>query len=267
MTVVGSSTGEPAGGGAVAADVRPEGTPMLEVRDLHVSYDQVAALRGLSVTVHPGEFVVLLGPNGAGKTTTLRSISGLLKPSSGKILWEGEDATRWSAVRMTATGIGHVPEARHIFPDHTVEENLQLGAYTLRRRRGEREETLEEVYSLFPRLAERRGQQGGTLSGGEAQMLAVARALMSRPRLLMLDEPSLGLAPMLVREMFQYLSRLHRQQGLTILLVEQAAMQALRAVDRGYVLEQGAVVIEGTAAQLREDEGVQRVYLGGGALT
>lgn len=235
---------------------------LLSVADLVVSYGQVQALNGLSLEVQRGEFVVLLGPNGAGKTTTLRTISGLLRPSSGAIQFDGSDTGRWSPTKITSSGIGHVPEARRIFPDHSVEQNLRLGGYTLRRDRAAIDGQLDTVFQLFPRLAERRNQQGGTLSGGEAQMLAVARALMCRPTLLMLDEPSLGLAPMLVAEMFSYLARLHREEGLTILLVEQAARVALKFADRAYVLEHGRTALSGTSAELAEDDRLQRVYLG-----
>jgi len=246
-----------------SAERAPERTALLQLRDLHVSYDQVTALRGLDLEVREGEFVVLLGPNGAGKTTTLRAISGLLRPRSGEIVWRGNRTNRWSPTRMTKSGVGHVPEARHIFPEHTVEENLQLGGYVLRREKKVFHETLDELFGLFPRLADRREQMAGTLSGGEAQMLAVARAMMCRPQLLMLDEPSLGLAPMLVAEMFGYLGRLHRERGLTILLVEQAAMVALKFADRGYVLEHGKAGMTGTAAELRANPKVEQVYLGG----
>jgi branched-chain amino acid transport system ATP-binding protein len=244
--------------------VAPNGKrSLLEVRGLKVAYDHVMALNGLDLQVREGDFVVLLGPNGAGKSTTLRTISGLLRPRGGEVTWNGERANRWSPTRRTRAGIGHVPEARQIFPDHTVEENLQLGGYVLRRDRKAFAETMEELFELFPRLAQRRRQSGGTLSGGEAQMLAVARALMCRPKLLMLDEPSLGLAPLLVGEMFGYLARLHRERGLTILLVEQAALLALQFAERGYVLEHGRVALSGTSAELKANPGVQQVYLGG----
>jgi branched-chain amino acid transport system ATP-binding protein len=246
-----------------APQPQPERPVVLQLRNLVVAYDQVLALRGLDLEVREGEFVVLLGPNGAGKTTTLRAISGLLRPRSGAIIWRGHNVNRWSPTRMTKSRVGHVPEARQIFPDHTVEENLQLGGYVLRRDKALFNETLDELLELFPRLADRRKQMAGTLSGGEAQMLAVARALMCRPELLMLDEPSLGLAPMLVAEMFGYLDRLHRDQGLTILLVEQAALVALKFADRGYVLEHGRAALAGSAAELRANPQVEQVYLGG----
>ena len=248
---------------AGAAGTNVTDDPLLELRDLHVTYEGVHALAGLDLVVAEGELVVLLGPNGAGKSTTLRAVSGLVRPSGGTVLIDGERANGWSGTKVASSGVAHVPEGRRIFSDHTVLENLQLGAFLLRRKRGLAAEQLEEVFALFPRLADRAQQMAGTLSGGEAQMLAVARALMSRPRLLMLDEPSLGLAPRLVAEMFGYLTRLNREQNLTILLVEQAATLALRLAHRGYVLEHGRAVISGPASELRDDVRVRRVYLGG----
>jgi branched-chain amino acid transport system ATP-binding protein len=246
-----------------AAQRTPAGDVLLSIRDLHVSYDQVPALFGIDLEVREGEFLVLLGPNGAGKTTTLRTVSGLLRPARGEIHVRGQRANRWNAARLTREGIAHVPEGRQIFPDHSVLENLQLGGYVLRRKRDLFNQQLEEVFGLFPRLKDRSAQSAGTLSGGEAQMLAVARALMTRPTLLMLDEPSLGLAPQLVAEMFGYIERLNREQGLTILLVEQAALLALTFAHRGYVLETGRVVTAGTAAALKADPKIQEVFLGG----
>lgn len=257
MTAAGASSATDLGAGPAAS------RPLLELSGLRVTYRGVHALDGIDLMVGEGEFVVLLGPNGAGKTTTLRTVSGLVRPSAGSVRVGGDDTARWSGTKVAAHGVAHVPEGRHIFPDHTVLENLQLGAFVHRRRRAVAAAQLDEVFGLFPRLAERRSQTAGTLSGGEAQMLAVARALMSRPRLLMLDEPSLGLAPQRVTEMFRYLVRLNRDQGLTILLVEQAATLALRLASRGYVLERGRVVVAGDAAALRADERVRRVYLGG----
>jgi branched-chain amino acid transport system ATP-binding protein len=236
---------------------------LLELDSLSVGYGAVRAVSALDVTVREGEFVVLLGPNGAGKTTTLRAVSGLLRASGGRIRFAGRDVTRLPAHRRTALGIAQVPEGRQIFPDHTVAENLQLGAFVHRRQRSAVQSTLDDVLQLFPRLAERRAQPAGTLSGGEAQMLAVARALMVRPRLLMLDEPSLGLAPLLVAEMFSYVGRLHRQTGLTVLLVEQQARIALRLADRAYLLERGRAVLDGAADQLTDDDRVRHSYLGG----
>ena len=226
--------------------------PVLELRGLSADYGGVHALRGIDIVVGDGEFVVLLGPNGAGKTTTLRTVSGLVPPAAGSIHLRGRNITRVAGWRRTGLGLGHVPEGRHIFPEHTVEENLRLGAFARRRDRGRTDRTLTELLELFPVLGERRAQPAGTLSGGEAQMLAVARALMSEPQLLMLDEPSLGLAPIKTAELFGYIRRLHRERGLA----------ALRLADRGYVLERGRVVIEGSAEQLREDARVQAAYLG-----
>lgn len=235
---------------------------LLEVNDLRVNYDQVPALQGVSLHVGEGEFVVLLGPNGAGKTTTLRAVSGLARVKSGSIRFNGKALPK-SAAAVTASGIGHVPEGRKIFPEHTVLENLQLGAYKLRRNKLARDESIEAMFTLFPRLQERRDQMAGTLSGGEAQMLACARAIVHRPKLLMLDEPSLGIAPQLVAELFTYIRRLHRDEGMAVLLVEQSAPLALRLADRGYVMGEGRVQIVGTAAELAANPDVQRVFLGG----
>ena len=237
-------------------------TPVLELAQVAVHYGQVPALQGVDLVVHEGEFVVLLGPNGAGKTTTLRAISGLAKLKAGSIRFHREALPR-SAAAVTRGGIAHVPEGRKIFPDHTVLENLQLGAYKLRRNRTKRDASIDAMFDLFPRLRERADQQAGTLSGGEAQMLACARALVNRPQLLMLDEPSLGIAPKLVAELFTYIRRLHRDEGLTVLLVEQSAPLALALADRGYVMSEGRVQITGTAAELKNNADVQRVFLGG----
>jgi len=235
---------------------------LLEIKDLTVAYGGAKALDNLNLGIGEGEFVVLLGSNGAGKTTTLRSISGLIKPAHGEIIFEGKDLLKTQSFRRSELGIAHVPEGRQIFPDHTVAENLQLGGFTTRKDVSKTNSALEEVFQLFPRLAERRDQKGGTLSGGEAQMLAVGRALMGEPRLLMLDEPSLGLAPRLVIEMFGYLKRLHKEKGLTILLVEQQARLALQISQRGYVLERGVVAISGRSESLKDDPAVVAAYLG-----
>jgi branched-chain amino acid transport system ATP-binding protein len=235
---------------------------MLSIKNLTVAYGGAKALDDLSIEVKQGEFVVLLGANGAGKTTTLKAISGLISPASGEIHFDGINLRKRQGFQRSGDGIAHVPEGRQIFPDHSVEENLQLGGFIHRRNRAAVERQTEEVFQLFPRLAERRDQKAGTLSGGEAQMLAVGRALMGSPRLLMLDEPSLGLAPRLVIEMFGYLKRLHKEQGLTILLVEQQARLALQIAERGYVLERGRVSIAGTAAALKDDPAVIAAYLG-----
>ena len=235
---------------------------LLEIKDLTVSYGGAKALDNLHIGIEEGEFVVLLGSNGAGKTTTLRSISGLIKPSQGEIIFQGKDLLKTQSFRRSELGIAHVPEGRQIFPDHTVAENLQLGGFTTRKDVSKTNAALDEVFQLFPRLAERRDQKGGTLSGGEAQMLAVGRSLMGKPRLLMLDEPSLGLAPRLVIEMFGYLKRLHKEKGLTILLVEQQARLALQISQRGYVLERGVVAISGRSESLKDDPAVVAAYLG-----
>jgi len=235
---------------------------LLEIKGLTVAYGGAKALDNLDLGIDQGEFVVLLGSNGAGKTTTLRSISGLLKPAQGEIIFDGKNLLKSEGYRRSDLGIAHVPEGRQIFPDHTVAENLQLGGFTVRRDVAKTNTALDEIFTLFPRLAERRDQKGGTLSGGEAQMLAVGRALMGQPRLLMLDEPSLGLAPRLVIEMFGYLKRLHKEKGLTILLVEQQARLALQISQRGYVLERGVVAISGTSESLKDDPAVVAAYLG-----
>lgn len=235
---------------------------LLEVTNASAGYGGVKAVQGVDLVVGEGEFVVLLGPNGAGKTTTMRVLSGLLQPSSGSVRFLDKDITGLPGWQRVGRGLGHVPEGRQIFPDHSVHENLLLGGFA-HRRTGKMHGDLEEMYHLFPRLEERRSQRAGTLSGGEAQMLAVARALMSRPKLLMLDEPSLGLAPLKVAELFAYLSRLHREQNLAVLLVEQQARTALQLADRGYVLERGRVSTEGTARDLLSDSRVRAAYLGG----
>ncbi len=234
----------------------------LRIEGLTITYGGAKALDNLSIEVKTGEFVALLGANGAGKTTTLRATSGLMRPAAGKIFFDGVEITKVPGYKRTALGIGHVPEGRQIFPDHSVEENLQLGSFVRRKHRTETMQSIEDMYGLFPRLKERNKQGAGTLSGGEAQMLAIARALMSRPKILMLDEPSLGLAPQLVLELFKYLKRLHAEQGLTILLVEQQARLALQLAERAYILERGAVKIEGKSKDLINDPRVAEAYLG-----
>lgn len=234
---------------------------MLEVRDLQVAYGNIEALHGISLTVAEGEIVTLIGANGAGKSTTLRAVSGLVRARSGQILFEGHDITRIPAHRIVALGIGHVPEGRKIFTDMTVQENLELGAYIADPRRFR--EDLEAVFERFPRLRERRRQSAATLSGGEQQMLALGRALMLRPRLLLLDEPSMGLSPRLVEEIFAIIVALNRA-GTTVLLVEQNAAMALSIAHRAYVLETGRVVLEGPAKELRNHPAVKEAYLGGG---
>jgi branched-chain amino acid transport system ATP-binding protein len=234
---------------------------LLSVEDLHVSYGAIRALHGISFHVNKGEIVTLIGANGAGKSTTLRTISGLLLADRGKILYDEVDLTRLSADQIVRMGIVQVPEGRKIFAPLTVRENLEMGAFTRRDKR-EIAESMELVFSIFPRLRERAEQLGGTLSGGEQQMLAVARALMAKPRLLLMDEPSMGLAPILVEEIFHTIQRIN-QEGVTILLVEQNAHMALSVAHRGYVLETGVIQMEGTAAELRENPQVRQAYLGG----
>lgn len=234
--------------------------PLLEVDRIAAAYGQVRALWDVSFVVQEGEIVTLLGANGAGKTTTMRVISGLLRPLTGQVRLEGVPIHRLPAPRIVEAGIVQIPEGRRLWPRMTVLENLELGAY-LPRSRAQRRETLEWVLSLFPRLAERRTQLAGTLSGGEQQMLAIGRGLMSRPRLLMLDEPSLGLAPILVQEVFRIVREINAQ-GVTVLLVEQNVRQALQLATRGYVLETGRITKSGPASALLEDPDIRRAYLG-----
>ena len=236
---------------------------MLEVKDLHVSYGEIRALRGITISVGAREIVALLGNNGAGKTTTLKTISGLLAPRQGEILLEGQSLVGVPAHEIVTRGIAHVPEGRKIFNRLSVMENLEMGAYA--RRDGGLAEDLEQVFALFPRLKERREQVAGTLSGGEQQMLAIARALMARPRLLMMDEPSMGLAPVLVEHILTTIQDINTRLGTTILLVEQNAAMALAIAHRGYVLETGAIVLAGSAQALQADPEVRRAYLGEGA--
>jgi len=235
--------------------------PLLEVRDLHVRYGKVEAVGGIDLVVEPGRIVTVIGPNGAGKTTSLAAIMGLL-PSSGTIHFDGDIEALPDVERRVARGMTLVPEKRELFGSMSIEDNLLLGAF-LRHRRGARDipATLEEVYALFPRLKERRRQAAGTMSGGERQMLAIGRALMAKPKLLMLDEPSLGLAPLIVREIFRIIAELGRR-GIAILLVEQNARAALQAADHAYVLENGVVKLEGPAETLRNEPRVVESYLG-----
>ncbi|MBI2152917.1 MAG: ABC transporter ATP-binding protein [Candidatus Rokubacteria bacterium] len=233
---------------------------MLAVEGLSVFYGDLPALREVSFEVRRGEVVALIGPNGAGKTTTLKVILGLLTPRSGEVSFERKKLGREPSYQRVREGIALVPEGRRIFPDMTVEENLELGAYAVGNHREQVRERLERVYALFPRLYERRRQLAGTFSGGEQQMLAIGRALMSAPKLLMLDEPSLGLAPRVIDALYDHLQALHRE-GLTILLVEQFVYGALEVADRGYVLERGTIVREGTGSDLLHDDYIQRTYL------
>ncbi|RME45773.1 MAG: ABC transporter ATP-binding protein [Chloroflexi bacterium] len=233
---------------------------MLRIDNVHVYYGRIHALKGISLTVETGELVALIGSNGAGKSTTLKTISGLLHPREGTIFYEDRAISGLSPHEIVGLGISHCPEGRHIFGSLTVAENLRLGASRRRDREGV-EQDREWVFSLFPVLKERLNQTGGTLSGGEQQMLAIARALMSRPRLLLLDEPSLGLAPLLVERIFDVILQI-KQSGGTVLLVEQNAHMALEVADRAYVLETGRITLEGPAAELRADPEVERAYLG-----
>ena len=234
---------------------------VLETEDLRVDYGHVRALKGVSLKVRRGSLVTLIGANGAGKSTTLKAIIGLVRPSAGRVFFENRDITGRPTHRLVAQGLSLVPEGRHIFPDLTVRENLKLGALLIKDRK-EEERRLAEVIEMFPRLGERLSQKGGTLSGGEQQMLAIARALMQKPKVLLLDEPSLGLAPNLVQLIFEKLEELKRA-GATILLVEQNAYQALRIADYAYVLETGRIALEGPAKALAEDRRVIEHYLGG----
>jgi branched-chain amino acid transport system ATP-binding protein len=235
---------------------------MLEIQDLHVRYGSIAALHGVSLKVPESSIVTLIGANGAGKSTTLRAISGLLKPSSGKVIYEGQDITGLPAHKIVGRGLCQVPEGRMVFANLTVQENLKMGAY-LRRDTAGIASDVDYVFTLFPRLKERAAQLAGTLSGGEQQMLAIGRALLSNPRCLMLDEPSLGIAPLLVRTIFEQITAINKERGLTILLVEQNANLALQISHYGYVLETGRVLLQDTAPALRANPQVREAYLGG----
>ena len=235
---------------------------LLELQDIHVHYGKVEALKGISFTVEPGEIVTLIGANGAGKTTTLKTISGVRPVTTGRIIFEGKDIAGVAPHRMVEMGICQAPEGRAIFPGMTVLENLEMGAYARTGKQAAVASDFDHVYELFPRLAERRKQPGGTLSGGEQQMLAIGRALMAKPKLLLLDEPSMGLAPILVAQIFSIITEIN-QQGMTILLVEQNAAQALQRAHRGYVMETGRVVKTASAKALLDDASVRNAYLGG----
>jgi branched-chain amino acid transport system ATP-binding protein len=237
---------------------------LLTVEELVVDYGKIRALRGLSLRVAKGELVAVIGSNGAGKTTTLRTISGLLRPTSGSIVFDGASLVGLAPHQIVARSIAHVPEGRRVFAGQSVRDNLLLGAF-LRLRRGEKhavEEDIEKMYQTFPRLKEREKQQAGTLSGGEQQMLAIARALLSRPKLLLLDEPSMGLAPVIIDEVFRLIEQLKASRETTLLLVEQLAYRALEVADRAYVLEQGTMRLSGTGRELMGNEEVRRAYLG-----
>lgn len=234
---------------------------MLTVEDINVYYGAIHAIKGISLDVPDGEIVALIGSNGAGKSTTLRTISGLMKPKTGKILYEGHDIAGVAAHKIVGMGLCQVPEGRHVFANMTVMENLELGAY-LRKDKDGIAKDMDDVFKKFPRLLERKDQLSGTLSGGEQQMLAMGRALMSRPKLLLLDEPSMGLAPLLVKEIFNIIKEIN-ESGTTVLLVEQNANMALSIADKAYVLETGRITLSGTAKELASSEAVRKAYLGG----
>ncbi len=238
---------------------------MLVLNDLTVTYGDVSALKKVDLEVKQGEAVVIIGANGAGKTTTLKTISGLLKPRTGRITFKGRDITGSLPPAIARAGIAHVPEGRQVFTTMTVADNLAMGGYLFRNDKKIFNSTYDRVLKLFPRLVERKEQLAGTLSGGEQQMLAIGRAMMTRPELLILDEPSLGLAPLMVKEVFDYLAKLHREEGLTILLVEQVAAVALKLCERGYVLENGRVGLSGTSSDLMNNPRIRELYLGVGA--
>jgi branched-chain amino acid transport system ATP-binding protein len=238
---------------------------MLKIKNVNAYYGKVHALKNVSLHLNRGEIVTLIGANGAGKTTLLNTLSALIPAASGEILLEGKGITGLAADRVVSLGLSQVPEGRQVFNPLTVEENLELGAYLRYRAGGQKGEIaadLERMFQMFPRLKERRRQAAGTLSGGEQQMLAIGRALMARPKLLLLDEPSMGLAPLVVQDIFRVIMRLREEEGTTILLVEQNARAALKVADRGYVLETGKVILEGKGAELLENKDVQRAYLG-----
>mgnify|MGYP002186196691 FL=1 len=233
---------------------------MLEVKDLEVYYGMIQAIKGISFEVNQGEVIALIGANGAGKTTTLHTITGLLSPKKGSVMFEGTDITKIPAHKIVSMGMAHVPEGRRVFAELSVYENLKMGAYT-RKDKNEIEESLANVYKRFPRLEERRNQMAGTLSGGEQQMLAMGRALMSKPKIILMDEPSMGLSPIFVNEIFDIIQAVS-ESGTTVLLVEQNAKKALSIADRAYVLETGKITMLGNAKDLLEDEAVKKAYLG-----
>ena len=233
---------------------------MLEVKDLEVYYGVIQAIKGISFHVDKGEVIALIGANGAGKTTTLHTVTGLLSPKKGHVMFEGKDITKVPAHKIVSMGMAHVPEGRRVFAELSVYENLKMGAYT-RKDKAEIEESLDNVYKRFPRLEERKNQMAGTLSGGEQQMLAMGRALMSKPKIILMDEPSMGLSPIMVNEIFDII-RSVSESGTTVLLVEQNAKKALSIADRAYVLETGNIVLEGNAKDLLEDDSIKKAYLG-----
>ena len=233
---------------------------MLEVKDLEVYYGMIQAIKGISFEVNKGEVIALIGANGAGKTTTLHTITGLLSPKKGSVMFEGKDITKIPAHKIVSMGMAHVPEGRRVFADLSVYENLKLGAYT-RKDKENLNKDLESIYERFPRLAERKNQSAGTLSGGEQKMLAMGRALMSKPSIILMDEPSMGLSPILVNEIFDIIESISKS-GTTVLLVEQNAKKALSIADRAYVLETGKIVTSGKASELLEDDSIKKAYLG-----
>lgn len=233
---------------------------MLEVKDLEVYYGMIQAIKGISFHVDKGEVIALIGANGAGKTTTLHTVTGLLSPKSGHVIFEGKDITKVPAHKIVSMGMAHVPEGRRVFAELSVYENLKMGAYT-RKDKNEIEESLKNVYKRFPRLEERKNQMAGTLSGGEQQMLAMGRALMSKPKIILMDEPSMGLSPIMVNEIFDII-RSVSESGTNVLLVEQNAKKALSIADRAYVLETGKIALEGKAKDLLEDDSIKKAYLG-----
>ena len=233
---------------------------MIEVKDIEVYYGVIQAIKGISFEVNEGEVIALIGANGAGKTTTLHTITGLLSPKKGSVMFEGQDITKVPAHKIVSLGMAHVPEGRRVYAELSVYENLKMGAYT-RKDKTEIEETLQMVYQRFPRLEERKNQLAGTLSGGEQQMLAMGRALMSRPKIIVMDEPSMGLSPILVNEIFDIIKEVSAG-GTTVLLVEQNAKKALSIADRAYVLETGKIVLEGDAKELMNDDSIKKAYLG-----
>ena len=235
--------------------------PVLELQNVHTYYGQIEALKGLNMTVNEGEIVALIGGNGAGKTTTLRTISGMMKPGTGTVTYLGQNVTGLPSHQMIGRGMAHVPEGRRIFPQMTVRENLEVGAYTVSDKAAI-DARIEEGFDLFPRLRERESQLGGTMSGGEQQMLAIARALMIAPKVLLLDEPSMGLSPLFVENIFSIVERLNRERGTTILLVEQNASMALGIAHRAYVLQTGEIKLSGNAQDIARDETVRKAYLG-----
>lgn len=233
----------------------------LEIKDLVVKYGGIVALNGVSLKIPEGKIVTLVGANGAGKSTTLRTITNLVKPVSGSITYDGKELTQMSTQDIVKTGITLVPEGRHVFADMTVDENLKIGAY-LRKDKQNFADDIAKIHKMFPRLKERANQLSGTLSGGEQQMLAVGRALMSKPKVLMMDEPSLGLAPLVIKDIFEIIKMVNREEGVTILLIEQNANAALKIADYGYVMETGTIGLEGTGQELLADEHVKELYLG-----